>query len=601
MEEEIQGTELPMTHSFVYGEKRFPFNMHMFEIFSQYFNSNKEKINNNNEIYLLDTNDDINELPESSIDDFIKYFQKEKIILNKTNAYYLYLLSKKYEVKSLINATDKYIKANHRDFVIQFIQMNDKQKNYNSEECEEIISSNLMNYIHDDQLFSLPIHVLHRIMSKYQMKNDQKIIEQHEIIEFLLKCLDRYKKQASVLFENVDFGSLNNEIYRRLLNDYSDVFDFHFINKNQLKNLYDLSNEIIKRDEKNKIYQQINESSNKRHDDEQAKIQKKIEQLEQTFVNKIEEIKSEKDSQIQQIQQSFAKKIEEIKNENERKILLQNDEIRKLTEKVNQQEIIIEKLNSQNEEQNKSLIDMKQLIEKSVINKIDEFKREKDSQIQLEISKQKEDLNEKITIFKEDIRQLTEKVAQQTNIIDKSINQNERPSAVLKYGQIFYNNNILGGIITHFRDQITFSAGGSHDPSYPISRLNCNYHYFYNYYNNYQPRSESDSYIKFDFGPNTKIELTSYLLSPSYNPKSWRVEGLNDQSQWIRLDHRVNDPTFKNSCNPTNFYCQENRRGDKNYRFSSIRWIKEDDFYDNYRYRVNIYNFELYGKIFNTE
>ena len=202
---------------------------------------------------------------------------------------------------------------------------------------------------------------------------------------------------------------------------------------------------------------------------------------------------------------------------------------------------------------------------------------------------------------------MTEKVTQQASIIDQLNIQIEELSNP-RISRHFINESNPNGIISLLNDSVTLSAGGKHSPNYPLSNIKIyNDNYFYNYTSG-TPSSESDSYIKFDFGPNKKIELSSYFIrsnsySPSsyYHPKSWRVEGSNDESHWTRLDHRVNDGNLNGRYKQHHFECQENRRGDKNYRYRYIRWIQEDSWYNNSPYNVYITYFELYGDIFNSE
>lgn len=67
---------------------------------------------------------------------------------------------------------------------------------------------NLIKYIKNDQLFSLPLQVLYRILTKYQLKN-ANLEKQPEFIEFLFKCLDHFGQEASAFSEQFDFGRLN--------------------------------------------------------------------------------------------------------------------------------------------------------------------------------------------------------------------------------------------------------------------------------------------------------------------------------------------------------------------------------------------------------
>jgi len=75
----------------------------------------------------------------------------------------------------------------------------------------------------EDELLKLPIHVLHRIVSNYFKNNGRKLSQENEIIDFLFRCLDKFGKAGSVLFELVEFGEMSNDVYRRLLTDYSNI------------------------------------------------------------------------------------------------------------------------------------------------------------------------------------------------------------------------------------------------------------------------------------------------------------------------------------------------------------------------------------------
>lgn len=83
---------LPVTHYFLYNGKRFPFNMGLFNCFSQYFIS-KQIIST--DINLVEDSDDII-LSDSIIQDFINYCQNKSIFLHQENSLSLNKLSKKY-------------------------------------------------------------------------------------------------------------------------------------------------------------------------------------------------------------------------------------------------------------------------------------------------------------------------------------------------------------------------------------------------------------------------------------------------------------------------------------------------------------------------
>ena len=115
-----------------------------------------------------------------------------------------------------------------------------------------------------------------------------------------------------------------------------------------------------------------------------------------------------------------------------------------------------------------------------------------------------------------------------------------------------------------------------------------------------KPQSESETYIIFDFRSKI-VDLCSYFIrgAENYYPKTWRIEGSNDQSQWKRLDRKVNDQSLLNNSNHQNhFYCNEAKNENGcGYRF--IRYVQEDSWSSGDPYRVLLCYFELYGEIYN--
>lgn len=78
-------------------------------------------------------------------------------------------------------------------------------------------------------------------MTKYQLKNSNQT--NTDIVQFLFKCLDKHGKPASVLFQNIDFSNEHIKFLHQLFSDeYSQKFDFHFINTNFHKTIYEMKN-----------------------------------------------------------------------------------------------------------------------------------------------------------------------------------------------------------------------------------------------------------------------------------------------------------------------------------------------------------------------
>ena len=375
--EEISVTanaSLQPTHSFVYKGKKFPFNMKLFKCFSQYFKINKQQFANTTEIDIFnDQNEKIN-LSESSINDFINFCQSREITLNKDNSPSLHMLAKKYQVSSLIKLTTEFIFKHQKEIVIDFYILNQDEEDFDKAKYEEIISKDFLNYINDDKLLLLPIPVLHRIMTKYYQKNsEQTVIEtnQSEITEFLFKCLDTFGREASVLFEHIDLSRSNDSI-RRLL-QYGDKFDFHFINSQHLKSIYQLESEIIekmakitnenkekddqikqKQDEIEKMIRQ-QEEKNKEKDDQIKQKQDEIERLIQQQNDQVGQKQSEMEAALLQKDE----KIGQIQSEFESKLRVLNDQVRQLTERLEQQSILVEQLKGKFEEVEKNPLSLK--------------------------------------------------------------------------------------------------------------------------------------------------------------------------------------------------------------------------------------------------
>lgn len=513
VEEEISGNaRLQSTHFFVYKGEKFPFNMKLFKCFSQYFKINKNRFKDTTEISIFDDSDEKYDLTGNTIKDFIDFCQSKNISLNKENAPSLHRLAKKYIVPLLIDSTNEFIQKHQKEVVVDLLILNLKDKQFDSTEYEELISNNLPYYINDERLLKLPISVLNRILTKYNLKKPDDLKNDQictQITEFLFKCLDNHGREASVLFGQIDLSRSKNNAKNRLLFEYAGKFDFHFINGQLLKTVYELESELIKRTEKMK--------------EEQATHKKEIKDLIQK--------QKEKDDQIQQ------------KNEN-------------IESLINQQE-----------------------------NKI--------QQIKSDFQRQLNDMNETV-------RQLTEKVTQQASLIDNLNQQLKEIKQSPSYSSRFISESNPRGIISLIGSLVTLTCGASDDSNYPISNIkNFDMSAFINN-NHSHPNLESDTYITFDFGAR-KIDLHSYFIhSAGYHPKSWRIDGSNDQSNWTPIDKRTNNQNLNSGNHQYYFECQEAKHENESFRFRYIRYSQQDSWANGDPYRVYLYYFELYGDVFNN-
>lgn len=236
--------ELPKTNYFVYKNDQYPFNFDLFKYSSNFFVKNQKLIEESQIIQLVDkdSEDSLN-FSSDTIQNFINYVQREPIPLFKENVVALNYLASRYEVDSLIKDTEEYISELYDEIALQILLIHQNDSKFQTKTYENVISEHFPDYINNDQLLSINISILYRIFTKYQTKNQTN---ENEILDFLFKCLDKYGKEASVLFTNINFDNIYSDHLNRLLTDYSNIFDFHYINSAFLKTIYDKQSEIIR-------------------------------------------------------------------------------------------------------------------------------------------------------------------------------------------------------------------------------------------------------------------------------------------------------------------------------------------------------------------
>lgn len=242
--------DIGFTHYFIYRKKKYPFNINVFALFSQFVQKNLDHFKQTKDIYLIEKeNERFINLSEDSIKDFILLCQNKDIDFNNDNVVAIDYLTDKYKINKLHDRTQIFISEHENELKFQKYLLKTDQNNENNIQFEHEIIDNLSEYINNKQLLELPIPSIHRII------NSKKIDVNQNFIDFLFACLDKYGRNASILFSNLDLGNLKIECMNLLLSKYSDIFDFHFINPIFTKELYELQNEQIKREEIIKIHQ----------------------------------------------------------------------------------------------------------------------------------------------------------------------------------------------------------------------------------------------------------------------------------------------------------------------------------------------------------
>lgn len=99
------GKEIPSTHFFIYKNKKYPFNDYFLKLASNYFKENEKELYTNKCIQLLNSKEEeIINIDDEIIKDFIRYINHENISLQDNNVILLNFLSIKYDIKELFDS-----------------------------------------------------------------------------------------------------------------------------------------------------------------------------------------------------------------------------------------------------------------------------------------------------------------------------------------------------------------------------------------------------------------------------------------------------------------------------------------------------------------
>lgn len=171
----------------------------------------------------------------------------------------------------------------------------------------------------------------------------------------------------------------------------------------------------------------------------------------------------------------------------------------------------------------------------------------------------------------------------------------------------YHQESELDGIMNHVGKSggVFLSGGGDLNPQYPIINIiQYDPDHINDFYCNYYGRSaaESESWIQFDFGAAKAIKLSSYSIrsnagseNDDFHPKSWRLCGSNDLSQWEVIDTRKDCDELNGVHKLAHFNCLWN---DNKFRY--IRYIQDNHWYVYYPYNICLTCIEFYGDVFNS-
>lgn len=286
--------------TFVYKKKKFPIDFGLIKKYSLFFYNKRKEFKSVKDIEIKPEN---YEICDESIPTFISFCQNQSFQITDSTVFSLHQLSIQYEVPELTKLTEEFIKKSERNTKFQSILSKfQNQFNSNSSEDENFIAVHFFENINNEQLLSLPIPVLYRIINNVNLKfNYLNKFNQNQIVEFLFKCLEKHKREASVLFTNLDFDNGRINIISKLLNKYSKIFDFNMLNsKFLMKTVIDLMNENAELKQENSYKFELIDKLNEK----QKEMKNEIRTKEKTIENLLKE-KEEMQKLLNDIKESI--------------------------------------------------------------------------------------------------------------------------------------------------------------------------------------------------------------------------------------------------------------------------------------------------------
>ena len=535
--------KVPSTHYFVHKGKQYPFNIELFKISSNYFSKNENYLEQNKYIDLLDHSDASNlDINDETINNFIQYIQRNPIQIHNQNVIALNYLGHKYEIDELIESTEEYISNHHSELSLDYLTFHPEESSDNTSFYENTISEHFQEYIDDDRLFNLNIPTLYRIFKKYQeaeKSKNQKQQQTDKIFTFLFKCLDKYGKSASVLFDGFEFDKIRPDFMNLLMTKYSQVLDFHYMNSNILKLLYKNENELFvllkKNEERDK---ELNEF-----------IQTTIEKINGQSQEKLDEIKREQEVRFEKMEKQHKESLIELKEK------LENEEAKnkELEKKIDQMRIeFLKMLDDEKKERNKIISDNMKML--------DQFK---------------EDVQDMIGIVK----------------IPYSNDSSKRFKGILSHLGNGDPQKALDDKIIDIKASSVYGNYANHQPRCVLNQISSD---------NFYSKNEPNSWLFIDF-KEIKVNPSHYSIKSNgwsgkgnHHPQSWDIEGSTDLISWDLLDSRRNETSLddRDASNTFTISCQTNKR--KYYRY--LRIMQKDKNTANNNHLV-IGSIEFFGQI----
>lgn len=507
----------------------------------RYFKKKSNELQHTNEIYIHDIfHTDVFQV-------FIDSIISKHIKIDQRNCYELLQLSKKYEYKEIQEKAQEFIqkRPDIKNSIDNFLRENLNIHNDSDSIKEEIISQNLDVCLKNGYLERIPLQILIRILNSPK----RNIQDHHSLFEFVIQkmknCDEKDKNIIEILPSCLDYTKMSSEEIEELLKH--EKFSTTFKPKND--------DELMK-----SILSQLKEINQKdsNYEEKFSEIKKREKNNENLFLD----LKSKYEQQSVIIGNQ-EKMIQDLKALNEK----YEKSLKEIREKLDQQENAISKFPTeiQSIEQKYKKIENEMSQINDINNKIDKQ-------------------NTLIQSHQSLINEIQKKNEEQINKGIKIPLSNDNLFGVFNYLQT--HSNIDSEVA------ITFSSNIYKDKMNFLLQIN-------NTNENFQTKNESNPWLCFQFinhqliPTNYTIRSVKTTIPDYYHPRSWILEGSNNNSNWIKLDEQ-NDCTYLNGSNCCHTFSIQNQEKCKfiKIRLTCPSWGKYND-----NNRLIIASIEFYGEL----
>ena len=442
-----------------------------------------------------------------------------------------------------------------------------------SREQELNYAEHLVENINNDELLSLPISSMYRILSIYKEKNGIDIKEKDKIGSFLSRYFKIHGEGSVILFLIFNISNMDFNYFDIFLTDCSDDFNYESIQKLLIKTIIDLTDVVKSQKEQikeiNKNNKLLIDEINRIQSDQNKQIQQNSQN--QTVKNnqyekEINDLKKLIQEQSEQIK-FLINEQKDLKSLSEQKITNLETNISSVKEKLNQYNVTINQNEAKIQKQNNEISDLKNnlSIQNNQISKMQISIYSNESKSIENNKSHQSDINDKLSRF-------IEEYDDKTKFKYRSKDDFEYFGQNTFDGIINYLSNKCHGNV-HQKGIVNVTASSIHNSYMPHHIVDLK-----NYYNYFHSQNQPNSWIQYDF-IDYKVRPTAYSIRTRHDygrghnqPKNWCIEGSNDKINWTVLDLQ-SDINFLDGTN-------------KSHTFKIAKDLDEKECYRYLRYRL---------------